>query len=170
MSTASIGVAVARGASRRDELLRDADAAMYRAKQRGRDRFELFDRRRCAAALGARLRIERALRGAVERGELHVHYQPIVDLRRVAVAASRRWCAGSTPSAALIAPADFIPLAEETGLIGASGDWVLRDGVPAGVARGSDVRRPRRCAMSRQPLAPPARRRPTSPTHGRVQR
>ena len=67
-----------------------------------------------------RLELEADLRHALERGRVRLHYQPVVDLRTGDVTASRRWCAGSTRGAACSPPADFIPLAEETGLIGAA--------------------------------------------------
>jgi diguanylate cyclase (GGDEF)-like protein len=98
--TASVGIAVASGATGApDALIRDADAAMYRAKERGRARYELFDEVMRARAVG-RLRVENDLRRALERDELCLHYQPVVSLRDGAITGSRRCCAGSIPSAA----------------------------------------------------------------------
>ena len=124
--TASVGIAVSTGSSTRPEtLIRDADAAMYRAKERGKSRYELFDELMRTRAV-ERLETESALHRAIEREELRVHYQPMVDLRdgRVyGVEALVRW---EHPTRGLLPPATFVPLAEETGQIAELGDWVLR--------------------------------------------
>ena len=123
----SIGVAVAgQQAATGDELLRDADVAMYTAKTAGGGRCELFVPALHAAAL-QRLQLETELRGAISDGELILHYQPIVDLqtgRTPAVEALVRW---QHPRLGLLQPGDFIPLAEETGLIVPLGEWVLNE-------------------------------------------
>jgi diguanylate cyclase (GGDEF)-like protein/PAS domain S-box-containing protein len=125
--TASIGIAFGgAGLDGHEELLRDADLAMYRAKAGGKARFEVFDAG-SRATERARLELENDLRRALERGELRVHYQPIVDAsdgRIVAFEALARW---AHPQRGLLNAASFIPLAEESGTISALGRWVLRE-------------------------------------------
>ena len=125
--TTSIGIAAARGIGDRPEvLLRDADAAVYRAKERGRDRFEFFDQR-MRARLHRRSRRESELRHAIDAGELRLYYQPLVlldDLRVGRVEALVRW---EHPRLGLLLPREFIPVAEETGFIVDLGSWVLRE-------------------------------------------
>jgi diguanylate cyclase (GGDEF)-like protein/PAS domain S-box-containing protein len=123
--TVSCGVAVSRpGATDAEQLLGDADAAMYRAKSGGRARVARFDRSMREEAV-ARLDLEAALRRALDRHELRVRYQPLVELdggRVVAVEALARW---EHPERGLLLPADWIALAEETGLIVPVGAWML---------------------------------------------
>jgi len=112
---ASIGIAVAEEASTADDLLRQADVAMYAAKTSGRGRYARF-RPAMDHALVARAETESALRGALEADEIVVHYQPIMDAesgRMVRVEALARW---QRPSG-MVPPGEFLPLAEETGLI-----------------------------------------------------
>jgi diguanylate cyclase (GGDEF)-like protein len=127
--TASIGVAVrSSGEDGPEGLIRDADAAMYHAKQRGRARHELFNATLRRDALD-RLRIGGELRQALEREELRVHYQPVISLHTgeiVAVEALVRW---QHPERGLLGPGEFVPVAEESGLIVPLGKWVLREAV-----------------------------------------
>jgi diguanylate cyclase (GGDEF)-like protein/PAS domain S-box-containing protein len=125
-TTASIGIAVSDDRARPESMLRDADAAMYRAKERGRARHELFDTPMRERAID-RLRTESALRRAVPAGELCLHYQPVVELmtgEAIGVESLLRW---HHPTRGLLAPSDFVPVAEETGLIDAIGAWVLEE-------------------------------------------
>jgi diguanylate cyclase (GGDEF)-like protein/PAS domain S-box-containing protein len=124
--TASIGVATWKPGATADELMRDADAAMYRAKERGRARYELFDAGMRAWS-ESWLTVEAELRTALDRGELSNVYQPIVDPadgRIVGFEALVRW---HHPERGTIAPGDFIPMAEQNGLIVALGHQVLRE-------------------------------------------
>jgi diguanylate cyclase (GGDEF)-like protein/PAS domain S-box-containing protein len=122
---ASVGVAVGRpGVEDAEELLRNADVAVYEAKTGGKDRYELF-RPDMHADMLQRLELEAELRHAVDRDELVLHYQPIVELasgRITRVEALVRW---AHPTRGLLTPAAFVPLAEEQGMIGPIGRWVL---------------------------------------------
>jgi diguanylate cyclase (GGDEF)-like protein/PAS domain S-box-containing protein len=124
---ASIGIAVARlasGMSTNAELLiRDADAAMYRAKESGRNRSVLFDAEMRATA-ARRLETERELRGAIDRDELELRYQPIVNLRSGEVTGLEALVRWRHRERGLLDPADFVSIAEESGLIGPIGRWV----------------------------------------------
>jgi diguanylate cyclase (GGDEF)-like protein/PAS domain S-box-containing protein len=122
--TASIGIALAESGTDPEVLLRNADAAMYRAKERGRARFELFDEAMRERSLRW-LEIERDLRSALERGEFHNLYQPIVDgqERVIGFEALVRW---THPERGLLAPVEFIPVADQSGLIVPIGELVLR--------------------------------------------
>ena len=126
-TTASIGIALSTSRyDREEEVLRDADVAMYRAKSLGRARYELFDADMHADVV-EQLELETGLRGALARQEFSVHYQPILFLqtgRIVGFEALVRW---RHPRLGLIYPLDFISVAEETGLIIPMGHWVLKE-------------------------------------------
>jgi len=122
---ASIGIAMGNRDSTAADLLRDADAAMYRAKDLGRGRTAVFDADIRARA-SARLEATTALRRALGEGELRLHYQPVVDLadeRLLGFEALVRW---QHPEHGLLGPGAFIADAEENGLIVPLGEWVLR--------------------------------------------
>jgi len=109
-----------------EQLLRSADMAMYRAKAAGRARYEMFDRAMHSDAL-ARLQLETDLRRAVELGEFRLHYQPLVSLRTGHVTGLEALLRWEHPQRGLVQPSDFIPVAEETGLIIRIGRWVMNE-------------------------------------------
>jgi len=124
---ASVGVAVATaGGGGAADLLRDAEIALYRAKANAVDRVAVFESSMGGASM-ARLELDSDLRRAVERNELRLHYQPLVDLRTGAVVGHEALVRWEHPTRGLLGPAAFIPLAEETGLILGIGEWVLAE-------------------------------------------
>jgi diguanylate cyclase (GGDEF)-like protein/PAS domain S-box-containing protein len=125
---ASVGIAVSAPRYHRPgEILRDAETAMYRAKARGGGGLQVFDEAMHERAL-AHLRLEMELRRAVERQELRVHYQPIVSLVNQHIVGFEGLVRWQHPRRGLLLPADFIPMAEETGLIIPIGRWVFGEG------------------------------------------
>jgi diguanylate cyclase (GGDEF)-like protein len=123
--SASMGIALSGGYTRPDEMLRDADTAMYRAKARGSGSYELFDREMQAQALN-RLQLETDLRRALERDEFRLHYQPIVSLKTGLITGFEALLRWEHPERGLLYPGAFLPVAEETGLIIGISDLVLR--------------------------------------------
>jgi predicted signal transduction protein with EAL and GGDEF domain len=135
---ASIGIATS-AMPGSDDLLRNADLAMYRAKALGKGRHAMFEPGMHVAVL-ERLELEVDLQRALERGEMVLHYQPIVDLTTghvVALEALVRW---RHPTRGMVQPDDFIPLAEETGQIHRLGEWVLQRAARDAVGWNTGVR------------------------------
>jgi diguanylate cyclase (GGDEF)-like protein len=130
--TASVGVAAGARTSA-DELLRDADIAMYRAKCNGKDRYVAFESE-MQGAIKSRLELEMDLREGLQKNEFFLVYQPIFNLSDMspsAVEALIRW---EHPARGVVQPEEFIPLLEETGLIAQIGGWVLREACAQGAS------------------------------------
>ncbi|MBK3661936.1 EAL domain-containing protein [Bradyrhizobium diazoefficiens] len=123
---ASIGIAIAPDhGDNLDDLFKRADLAMYAAKSEGRGTFRIFVPEYDAKA-GLRRQLELDLRQALVRGEFEVHYQPLVDLSANVVTGCEALLRWHHPERGMVSPADFIPVAEDTGLIGEIGEWVLK--------------------------------------------
>ncbi|MCU1345250.1 MAG: hypothetical protein JWL70_1516, partial [Acidimicrobiia bacterium] len=123
---ASIGVALTdRGNESSEEMLRNADVAMYRAKAEGGGSFERYDEAMHAGAI-ERMLMQADLRQSVGRDELRLHYQPIVDLTTGAVRGVEALVRWMHPTLGLVPPARFIPLAEDNGMIMPIGEWAMR--------------------------------------------
>ena len=124
--SASIGITIfPRDASNAGDLLRNADQAMYRSKERGRNRFTYFKSSMQDAAQ-SRMALSNELRRAVETGQLEVYYQPIVDMHTGKIRKAEALVRWHNPERGEISPVEFIPIAEHTGLISIIGDWVYQ--------------------------------------------
>ncbi len=126
-TSASIGIALSsQEYEKPEDILRDADLTMYSAKDRGKARYEIFD---CAMRDRAlqRLQLETDLRRAIEREEFEVYYQPITSLEMGNLAGFEALARWRHPTKGLISPAEFIPIAEETGAIVPLGAWLLEE-------------------------------------------
>jgi diguanylate cyclase len=124
--SSSIGIALAVGQTGADELLTNADMAMYEAKSQGKARYTVFDEAMRGRA-ATRLDTENALWRAVDQGELVLHYQPIIDLHDGRVTAAEALVRWNRPGHGLLPPAAFVPIAEQSRLITAIDAWALRE-------------------------------------------
>jgi EAL domain-containing protein (putative c-di-GMP-specific phosphodiesterase class I) len=126
-TTASVGVVLSDERKREaDDYLRDADSAMYRAKEGGKARYEFFDREMHVRNMN-QLQLETDLRHAVERNEFEVYYQPIVELNGGSISEFEALIRWRHPKQGMISPLDFVGVAEETGLIIPIGKWVISE-------------------------------------------
>jgi diguanylate cyclase (GGDEF)-like protein len=124
--SASIGISIGIGHEEPETLIRDADAALYRAKERGRGGYEIFDEVMRSRVI-EHMQTENDLRRALQRGELELHYQPLVALDTGSITSLEALLRWRPPDRGLVGPAGFIPVAEESRLIIPIGSWVLEE-------------------------------------------
>ena len=137
---ASIGIAVAPGdGTSADELLKNADLALHRAKSEGRGIYRFFEAE-MDAHMRARRKLQIDLRKAIGNGEFELHYQPLVNLERNQISCLEALLRWHHPERGLVSPGEFIPVAEETGLIVPIGEWALREACAAAAAWPNDIK------------------------------
>ena len=124
--SASVGISIGRGEKAPEAMIRDADAALYRAKDKGRGGYEIFDSAMRARAV-EHMRMENDLRRAIDRDELELYFQPIVGLRDGSIVALESLLRWRHPEYGLTSPTSFIPVAEESQLIVPVGRWVVEE-------------------------------------------
>ena len=123
--SASIGISLSTdGYNRAEDMLRDADIAMYRAKAKGKAQYQVFDQRMHRIAM-TQLQLETEMRQGFERGEFCLYYQPIINLKTNSLAGFEALLRWNHPERGLVSPGEFIPAAEENGLILPLGRWIL---------------------------------------------
>lgn len=134
----SIGIALAPSdGCEPDDLFKKADLALYRAKNEGRNTFRFYE---AAMDEAVQARLELDLSGALGKNEFKVHYQPILHIASRALSGFEALVRWRHPERGLVSPGDFVPIAEETGLIVSLGDWVLREACTQAVLWPSDLR------------------------------
>jgi len=155
--TTSVGIAIAFGDESPAELLQDADTAMYRAKEGGRDRAEMFDDHLRAQAV-RRHSVEQTLRSALENKRIEVHFQPVVRISDGSVVGAEALARIRTPEGELLQPVEFIDVAEDSGLIADLGSQVLTLAFQRVARWSKDANRPFSMAVnvSARQLADPA--------------
>jgi diguanylate cyclase (GGDEF)-like protein len=122
--SASIGISIGTGSEQPEALIRDADSALYRAKERGRGGYEIFDEVMRSRVI-EHMQIENDLRRAIQRGELELYYQPVIRLHSGAVVSMEALLRWNHPERGMVGPLSFIPVAEESRLIIPIGRWVI---------------------------------------------